>query len=101
MSSCRGAFRARRWLLLLLWAGQKHERRSNSHPIGQAAKCDNQDNQGAANMNGTDIYSESGDWIADTVRRKPEAILLLVAGCALLLRGGGGSSSARSTGPNH
>jgi len=32
-------------------------------------------------------YSETGDWIAETVRNKPEALLLLAAGCALLLRG--------------
>jgi hypothetical protein len=51
-------------------------------------------------MNRTDVYSESGDWIANTVRRKPEALLLLAAGCALLLRGSGASSSKRNTGTN-
>jgi hypothetical protein len=47
-------------------------------------------------MNLMDTYSESGDWIADTVRRKPEALLLLAAGCALLLRATGSSSSPRN-----
>ncbi len=35
-----------------------------------------------------DIYTRTGDWLVDTVRRKPEALLLLVAGCALLMRSG-------------
>jgi len=29
-----------------------------------------------------------GDWLVDTVRRKPEALLLMAAGCALLMRSG-------------
>jgi len=38
-----------------------------------------------------------GDWLADTVRRKPEALLLMAAGCALLMRSGM-RSAGRNTG---
>ena len=53
-------------------------------------------------MNGTDFYSQAADWVVDTARRKPEALLLLAAGCALMMRGGGTgtaswSSSSRSS----
>ena len=44
-----------------------------------------------------DTYSETGDWIADVVRSKPEALLLLAAGCALLLRGSGSASASNMT----
>jgi len=54
-------------------------------------------------MNGNDFYSQAADWVVDTARRKPEALLLLAAGCALMMRSGGsvvgsvvGSWSARS-----
>lgn len=36
----------------------------------------------------TDMYPRTGNWLADTARRKPEALLLMAAGCALLLRSG-------------
>ena len=51
-------------------------------------------------MNGTDFYSQAADWVVDTARRKPEALLLLAAGCALMMRGGGmggASWSSRSS----
>lgn len=35
-----------------------------------------------------DTISRTGDWLVDTVRRKPEALLLMAAGCALLMRSG-------------
>jgi ElaB/YqjD/DUF883 family membrane-anchored ribosome-binding protein len=38
-----------------------------------------------------------GDWLVETMRRKPEALLLLGAGCALLMRSGM-RSGRRSTG---
>jgi hypothetical protein len=36
----------------------------------------------------TDMYQRTGDWLVDTARRKPEALLLMAAGCALLMRSG-------------
>jgi hypothetical protein len=30
--------------------------------------------------------TQAGDWLLDTVQRKPEALLLIAAGCALLMR---------------
>lgn len=47
-------------------------------------------------MNGTDFYSQAADWMVDTARRKPEALLLLAAGCALMMRGGGSVAASRS-----
>jgi ElaB/YqjD/DUF883 family membrane-anchored ribosome-binding protein len=44
-------------------------------------------------MNGTDFYSQAADWVVNTARRKPEALLLLAAGCALIMRGGTGGAS--------
>jgi ElaB/YqjD/DUF883 family membrane-anchored ribosome-binding protein len=43
--------------------------------------------------NNTAFYKNPADWLADTVRRKPEALLLMAAGCALLMRRGGDSSA--------
>jgi hypothetical protein len=43
-----------------------------------------------------DIYGEAGDWLVETITRKPEAFLVLAAGCALLLRGNVGSTPSRS-----
>jgi ElaB/YqjD/DUF883 family membrane-anchored ribosome-binding protein len=40
-------------------------------------------------MNGTDFYSQAADWVVNTAKRKPEALLLLAAGCALMMRSGG------------
>ena len=40
-------------------------------------------------MNYQQIYDQTGDWLWDTVQRKPEALLLIAAGCALLMRSGG------------
>ena len=37
-----------------------------------------------------------GDWLSDTVQRKPEALLLIAAGCALLMRSGHPSMSVAS-----
>jgi hypothetical protein len=48
-------------------------------------------------MKGTDFYSQAADWVVDTARRKPEALLLLAAGCALMLRGGGTAGASRSS----
>jgi len=39
-------------------------------------------------MNYQQISNEAGDWLLDTVQRKPEALLLIAAGCALLMRSG-------------
>jgi hypothetical protein len=36
-------------------------------------------------------YDGATGWVADMVRRKPEAMLLMAAGCALLMRGAGRS----------
>jgi ElaB/YqjD/DUF883 family membrane-anchored ribosome-binding protein len=50
-------------------------------------------------MNGNDVYSQAADWVVNTARRKPEALLLLAAGCALMMRSGGsviGSWTSRS-----
>jgi len=41
-----------------------------------------------------DLYVQAGDWLVDTARRKPEALLLLAAGCALLMRKGRSSDGA-------
>jgi hypothetical protein len=41
-------------------------------------------------------YVHAGDWVVDTLRRKPEALLLLAAGCALLMRNGRRSHAERS-----
>lgn len=48
-------------------------------------------------MNGTDFYSQAANWVVDTARRKPEALLLLAAGCALMLRGAGTGGASRSS----
>ena len=40
-------------------------------------------------MNYQQISNQTGDWLLDTVRGKPEALLLIGAGCALLMRSGG------------
>ena len=40
-------------------------------------------------MNYHQISNQTGDWLLDTVQRKPEALLLIAAGCALLMRSGG------------
>jgi hypothetical protein len=40
-------------------------------------------------MNYQQISHQTGDWLLDTVQRKPEALLLIAAGCALLMRSGG------------
>jgi hypothetical protein len=40
----------------------------------------------------TDMYVQAGDWLVETVRRKPEALLLLAAGCALMMRNGRSST---------
>ena len=39
-------------------------------------------------MNYQQISNQTGDWLLDTVQRKPEAVLLIAAGCALLMRSG-------------
>ena len=44
-------------------------------------------------MNYQQISNQTGDWLLDTVQRKPEALLLIAAGCALLMRSGGGLAS--------
>ena len=36
----------------------------------------------------SNIVTQASDWLSDTVRRKPEALLLMAAGCALLLHSG-------------
>jgi hypothetical protein len=38
-------------------------------------------------------YTRPGDWLVDTARRNPEALLVLAAGAALLMRGGSRSRS--------
>ena len=40
-------------------------------------------------MNYQQMSNQTGDWFLDTIRRKPEALLLIAAGCALLMRSGG------------
>jgi hypothetical protein len=40
-------------------------------------------------MHYQEISNQTGDWLLDTVQRKPEALLLIAAGCALLMRLGG------------
>jgi hypothetical protein len=42
-------------------------------------------------------YSQAGDWVLDTARRNPEALLLVAAGCCLLMRGGSSWSKAGRT----
>jgi ElaB/YqjD/DUF883 family membrane-anchored ribosome-binding protein len=49
-------------------------------------------------MNGTDFYSQAADWVVNTARRKPEALLLLAAGCALMMRRGGSIVGAWTSG---
>lgn len=52
-------------------------------------------------MNYQQVSNQTGDWLLDTVQRKPEALLLIAAGCALLMRSGGGLAgiwSARESG---
>jgi hypothetical protein len=49
-------------------------------------------------MNGNDFYSQAADWVVNTARRKPEALLLLVAGCALMMRSGGSVMGSRTSG---
>ena len=39
-------------------------------------------------MNYQQFSNQTGDWLLDTVQRKPEAVLLIAAGCALLMRSG-------------
>ena len=39
-------------------------------------------------MNYQQTSNQTGDWLLDTVQRKPEAVLLIAAGCALLMRSG-------------
>jgi len=39
-------------------------------------------------VNYQQISNQTGDWLLDTVQRKPEAVLLIAAGCALLMRSG-------------
>jgi hypothetical protein len=48
----------------------------------------------------SDSYQASnvGDWVWDTARRNPEALLLLAAGCALLMRSGRSGRTRISTG---
>ena len=38
-------------------------------------------------------FTQAGDWLANTARRNPEALLLVAAGCALLMRTRASSSS--------
>jgi len=40
-------------------------------------------------MNYQQMSNQTGDWFLDTIRRKPESLLLIAAGCALLMRSGG------------
>src|SRR6267378_6694534 len=47
-------------------------------------------------VNSGDVYGGAGDWLIDTAKRHPEALLVLAAGCALLMRGRGGSSQSRN-----
>jgi len=50
-------------------------------------------------MNGqTDFYSQAAEWVVDTARRKPEALLLMAAGCALLMRGRGTAKASSRPG---
>ena len=39
-------------------------------------------------MNYQQFSNQTGDWLLDTIQRKPEAVLLIAAGCALLMRSG-------------
>lgn len=45
-----------------------------------------------------DVYARTGQWIVDTARRRPEALLLMAAGCALLLRSGSRPAGSVATG---
>ena len=47
-------------------------------------------------MNYQKISNQTGDWLLDTVQRKPEAVLLIAAGCALLMRSGRPAVDVRS-----
>jgi ElaB/YqjD/DUF883 family membrane-anchored ribosome-binding protein len=50
-------------------------------------------------MNGeTAFYSQAAEWVVDTARRKPEALLLMAAGCALLMRGTGTAKASSRPG---
>jgi transcriptional regulator with XRE-family HTH domain len=40
-------------------------------------------------VEGVSASERDADWVVDTARRKPEALLLLAAGCALMMRSGG------------
>jgi hypothetical protein len=46
-------------------------------------------------MSNRETSGQPGDWLVETVRRNPEALLVLAAGCALLMR----SKGARNEGP--
>jgi ElaB/YqjD/DUF883 family membrane-anchored ribosome-binding protein len=51
-------------------------------------------------MNGqTEFYSQAADWVVNTARRRPEALLLMAAGCALLMRGPGKAQAKASSYP--
>jgi hypothetical protein len=45
----------------------------------------------------THSYTQAGDWVLDTARRNPEALLLVAAGCCLLMRGGSSWNKAGRT----
>jgi ElaB/YqjD/DUF883 family membrane-anchored ribosome-binding protein len=45
----------------------------------------------------THSSSQAGDWVLDTARRNPEALLLVAAGCCLLMRSGSSWSKAGRT----
>jgi hypothetical protein len=47
---------------------------------------------------GPHSYSQAGDWLLDTARRNPEALLLVAAGCCLLMRS---ASSWNKPAPTH
>ena len=49
-------------------------------------------------MNGqTEFYSQAAEWVVNTARRRPEALLLMAAGVALMMRGNG---TARASSPS-
>jgi hypothetical protein len=53
-------------------------------------------------MNGqTEFYSQAAEWVVNTARRRPEALLLMAAGCALLMRGGGTAKASSYSGDTH
>jgi hypothetical protein len=45
----------------------------------------------------SDTYVQAGDWLVETLRRKPEGLLLVAAGFALLMRNGRSSASDRGS----